>query len=169
MSIRDDGDRALPAGEVGEVCVKGPNVMIGYYRNPEETARTIRDGWLRTGDMGRLDDDNFLYIVERKKDLIIRGGFNIYPRDVEEALYAFPGVAEAAVIGMPDALMGEEVIAFVVLKPGQSATAGEVIAFCQGRLAKYKCPKEVRFVEALPRNAMGKVLRRELQGKISHG
>jgi long-chain acyl-CoA synthetase len=166
VSIRDDGDRALPAGEVGEVCVKGPNVMIGYYRNPEETARTIRDGWLRTGDMGRLDDDNFLYIVERKKDLVIRGGFNIYPRDVEEALYAFPGIAEAAVIGMPDALMGEEVIAFVVLKPGQSATAAEVIAFCQGRLANYKCPKEVRFVDALPKSPVGKILRKELRSQI---
>ena len=166
VSIRDDGDRALPAGEVGEVCVKGPNVMIGYYRNPEETARTIRDGWLRTGDMGRLDDDNFLYIVERKKDLIIRGGFNIYPRDVEETLYAFPGVAEAAVIGMTDTLMGEEVIAFVVLKPGQSATAGEVIAFCQGRLANYKCPKEVRFVDALPKSPVGKILRKELRSQI---
>jgi len=166
VSIRDDGDRALPAGDVGEVCVKGPNVMIGYYRNPEETARTIRDGWLRTGDMGRLDDDNFLYIVERKKDLVIRGGFNIYPRDVEEALYAFPGVAEAAVIGMPDRLMGEKVIAFVVLKPGQSATAGEVFAFCQGRLANYKCPKEVRFVDALPKSPVGKILRKELRSQI---
>jgi long-chain acyl-CoA synthetase len=166
VSIRDDGDRALPAGEVGEVCVKGPNVMMGYYRNPEETARTIRGGWLRTGDMGRLDADDFLYIVERKKDLIIRGGFNIYPRDVEEALYAFPKAAEAAVIGMPDALMGEEVLAFVVLRPGQSATAGEVIAFCQGRLAKYKCPKEVRFVDALPKSPVGKILRKELRGQI---
>ncbi len=166
VSIRDDGDRALPAGEVGEVCVKGPNVMMGYYRNPEETARTIRGGWLRTGDMGRFDTDGFLYIVERKKDLIIRGGFNIYPRDVEEALYAFPKAAEAAVIGMPDALMGEEVLAFVVLRPGQSATADEVIGFCQGRLAKYKCPKEIRFVDALPKSPVGKILRKELRGQI---
>jgi long-chain acyl-CoA synthetase len=166
VSIRDDGDRALPAGEVGEVCVKGPNVMMGYYRNPDETARTIRDGWLRTGDMGRLDADDFLYIVERKKDLIIRGGFNIYPRDVEEALYGFPKTAEAAVIGMPDALMGEEVLAFIVLKPGQSATADEVIAFCQGKLAKYKCPREIRFVDALPKSPVGKILRKELRGQI---
>ena len=146
--------------------MKGPNVMMGYYRKPEETARTIRGGWLRTGDMGRLDADDFLYIVERKKDLIIRGGFNIYPRDVEEALYAFSKAAEAAVIGMPDALMGEEVLAFVVLRPGQSATADEVIAFCQGRLAKYKCPKEVRFVDALPKSPVGKILRKELRGQI---
>jgi long-chain acyl-CoA synthetase len=166
VSIRDDDDRPLPAGDVGEICVQGPNVMIGYYRNPEETSKTIRGGWLRTGDMGRLDADDFLFIVERKKDLIIRGGFNIYPRDVEEALYAFPAVAEAAVIGMPDPLMGEEVVAFVVLKPGRSASAEEVIDFCQGRLAKYKSPKEIRFVDALPKSPVGKILRKELRGQV---
>jgi len=166
VSIRDDGDRALPAGDLGEVCVKGPNVMLGYYRNPEETARTLRGGWLRTGDMGRLDADNFLYIVERKKDLIIRGGFNIYPRDVEETLYAFPKAAEVAVIGMPDALMGEEVLAFLVLKAGQSATPNEVIEFCRSRLARFKCPKEVRFVDALPKSPVGKILRKELRSQI---
>jgi long-chain acyl-CoA synthetase len=165
VSIRDDDDRALPTDEVGEVCVQGPNVMLGYYRNPEETAKTIRGGWLRTGDMGRLDADNYLYIVERKKDLIIRGGFNIYPRDVEEALYAFPAVAEAAAIGLPDTLMGEEVVAFVVLKPGQAATADEVAGFCQTRLARYKCPKEIRFVDALPKSPVGKILRKELRGQ----
>jgi long-chain acyl-CoA synthetase len=165
VSIRDDDDRALPTHEVGEVCVQGPNVMVGYYRNPEETAKAIRGGWLRTGDMGRLDADNYLYIVERKKDLIIRGGFNIYPRDVEEALYAFPAVAEAAVIGLPDTLMGEEVVAFVVLKPGQAATADEVAGFCQTRLAKYKCPKEIRFVDVLPKSPVGKILRKELRGR----
>jgi len=165
VSIRDDDDHALPAGEVGEICVQGPNVMVGYYRNSEETAKTIRGGWLRTGDMGRLDADDYLYIVERKKDLIIRGGFNIYPRDVEEALYAFPAIAEAAVIGLPDTLMGEEVVAFVVLKPGRSATADDVMGFCQTRLAKYKCPKEIRFVDALPKSPVGKILRKELRGQ----
>jgi long-chain acyl-CoA synthetase len=165
VSIRDDEDRAVPAEEVGEVCVRGPNVMVGYYRNPEETAKTIRGGWLRTGDMGRLDADGFLYIVERKKDLIIRGGFNIYPRDVEEALYAFPAVAEAAVIGRPDTLMGEEVLAFVVLKAGQTVAAEEVLSFCQSRLARYKCPKEIRFVDALPKSPVGKILRKELRGQ----
>jgi len=165
VSIRDDDGAAVPVGELGEVCVQGPNVMVGYYRNPEETAKTVRGGWLHTGDMGRLDADNFLYIVERKKDLIIRGGFNIYPRDVEEALYAFPAVAEAAAIGLPDALMGEEVVAFVVLKPGRSASAGEVAAFCQSRLAKYKCPKEIRFVDALPKSPVGKILRKELRSQ----
>jgi len=165
VSIRDDDGAAVPVGELGEVCVQGPNVMVGYYRNPEETAKTVRGGWLHTGDMGRLDTDNFLFIVERKKDLIIRGGFNIYPRDVEEALYAFPAVAEAAAIGLPDALMGEEVVAFVVLKPGRSASAGEVAAFCQSRLAKYKCPKEIRFVDALPKSPVGKILRKELRSQ----
>ena len=163
VSIQDDEDRMMSTGDVGEVCVKGPNVMVGYYKNPEETARTIRHGWLHTGDMGRLDADGFLYIVERKKDLIIRGGFNIYPREVEEALYAFPAVAEAAVVGVPDPLMGEEARAFVVLKNGAHATAEEVIAFCQSRLARFKCPKEVRFVDSLPKSPIGKTLRKELR------
>ncbi len=164
VAIMDDGDRPLPAGEVGEVCVQGPNVMLGYYRLPEETAQTLRHGWLHTGDMGRLDADGFLYIVERKKDLIIRGGFNIYPREVEEVLYAHPAVAEAAVVGMRDPLMGEDVLAFVVLKPGVAATADALVDFCQQRLAKYKCPKQVRFLDALPKSPIGKILRKELRG-----
>ena len=166
VSIQDDADRMMPAGEVGEVCVKGPNVMLGYYRDPDETARTLRQGWLHTGDMGRLDGDGYLYIVERKKDLIIRGGFNIYPREVEEVLYAFPKTAEAAVIGMPDPLMGEDVLAFVVLRDGETATADEVMAFCQTRLARYKCPKQVRFVGALPKSPIGKILRKELRTQV---
>jgi long-chain acyl-CoA synthetase len=163
ISIQDDADRALPVGEVGEVCVKGPNVMTGYYRNPHETARTVRAGWLHTGDMGRLDDDGFLFIVERKKDLIIRGGFNIYPREVEEVLYAHPAIAEAAVVGMKDPLMGEDVLAFVVLKDERHASADEIMAFCEGRLARFKCPKQVRFVTSLPKSPIGKVLRKELR------
>jgi long-chain acyl-CoA synthetase len=166
VTIQDDADRVLPAGELGEVCVKGPNVMLGYYRDPEETARTIRGGWLHTGDVGRLDADGFLYIVERKKDLIIRGGFNIYPREVEEVLYAFPKTAEAAVIGMPDPLMGEDVLAFVVLRDGETATAADVMAFCETRLARYKCPKQVRFVGELPKNPIGKILRKELRTQV---
>jgi long-chain acyl-CoA synthetase len=165
VRVVDDDGRALPAGEVGEVCVRGENVMLGYYQMPEETARTIRGGWLHTGDMGRLDADGYLYIVERKKDLIIRGGFNIYPREVEEVLYAHPKVAEAAVVGTPDPLMGEEVLAVVVLKEGQSATADEVTAFCQERLAKFKCPKQVRFADTLPKSPIGKILRKELRAQ----
>ncbi|HSE93348.1 MAG TPA: long-chain fatty acid--CoA ligase [Methylomirabilota bacterium] len=164
VRIVDDEDRPLPAGQVGEVCVRGENVMLGYYKMPEETARTVRAGWLHTGDMGRLDADGFLYIVERKKDLVIRGGFNIYPREVEEVLYAHPRVAEAAVVGAPDPVMGEEVVAFVVLKPGQAATAEEVTSFCEERLARFKCPKQVRFVDALPKSPVGKILRKELRG-----
>jgi long-chain acyl-CoA synthetase len=141
VAILDDADRPVPPGEPGEVCVRGPNVMLGYYRLPDETAKALRNGWLHTGDVGRLDEDGFLYIVERKKDLIIRGGFNIYPREVEEVLYAHPQIAEAAVIGMPDPLMGEEVVAFVALKPGAAADAGEVISFCQARLAKIQVPE----------------------------
>lgn len=166
VSIRDDHERALPAGEVGEVCVQGPNVMVGYYRSPEETARALRGGWLHTGDMGRLDEDGFLYIVERKKDLIIRGGFNIYPREVEEALYAHPKVAEAAVVGMRDPLMGEEVLAFIVLKDGQAASGEEIATFCETRLARFKCPKQVRFVDSLPKSPIGKILRKELRGRV---
>ena len=163
ISIQDDLDRPLPAGELGEVCVRGRNVMVGYYRNPEETARAVRAGWLHTGDMGRLDDDGFLFIVERKKDLIIRGGFNIYPREVEEVLYAHPKVAEAAVVGMKDPLMGEDVLAFVVLRSGERASAEEIGAFCEGRLARFKCPKQIRFVESLPKSPIGKILRKELR------
>jgi len=164
VRIVDDAGRVLPAGEIGEVCVRGENVMLGYYRMPEETARAIRDGWLHTGDMGRLDGDGYLYIVERKKDLIIRGGFNIYPREVEEVLYAHPKVAEAAVVGAPDPVMGEDVMAFVVLRAGQAATAEEIQAFCQERLARFKCPKQVRFVDSLPKSPVGKILRKELRG-----
>ncbi|MFQ5898891.1 MAG: long-chain fatty acid--CoA ligase [Candidatus Methylomirabilia bacterium] len=163
VKILDDEERELAAGEAGEICVRGPNVMLGYYRMPEETAETIKNGWLHTGDMGRLDADGYLYIVERKKDLIIRGGFNIYPREVEEVLYAHPKIAEASVVGMPDPLMGEEPLAFVVLKPGQEATAEGVMGFCQAKLAKFKCPKQVRFMDVLPKSPVGKVLRKELR------
>jgi long-chain acyl-CoA synthetase len=164
ISIRgDEGDRALAPGEIGEICVRGPNVMLGYYRNPEETAQALRGGWLRTGDMGRLDDDGFLFIVERKKDLIIRGGLNIYPREVEEVLYAHPKVAEAAVVAMADPLMGEDVRAWVVLKPEATATEAELQAFCEERLTRFKCPKQVRFTDNLPKSPIGKILRRELR------
>jgi long-chain acyl-CoA synthetase len=166
VSIQDDGDRALPVGETGEICVKGPNVMVGYYRSPDETARTVRDGWLHTGDMGRLDEDGFLFVVERKKDLIIRGGFNIYPRDVEEVLYAHPSVAEAAVVGMQDPLMGEEVLAFVVLRDGHRVSPEQIGAFCETRLARFKCPKQVRLVDSLPKSPIGKILRKELRTRV---
>lgn len=163
VAILDEADAVVMTGQIGEVCVRGANVMQGYYRLPEDTARALRAGWLHTGDMGKLDADGYLFIVERKKDLIIRGGFNIYPREVEEALYAHPAVAEAAVVGMRDPLMGEEVLAFVALKAGANAEAAALIEFCQSRLAKYKCPKQVRFVDALPKSPIGKILRKELR------
>ena len=166
VNILDDDDRALPVGEVGEICVRSPGVMLGYYRMPGETQKALRNDWLHTGDIGRLDADGYLYIVERKKDLIIRGGFNIYPREVEEVLYAHPKVAEAGVVGMPDPLMGEEALAFVVLRAGQNATGEELMAFCQEKLAKFKCPKQVRFVDSLPKNPIGKILKKELRRLI---
>ena len=163
VRIVDDEDRDVPRGDLGEICVRGDNVMLGYYVLPDETARTLRNGWLHTGDVGRLDEDGFLFVVERKKDLIIRGGFNVYPREVEDVLYAHPKIAEAAVVGLADPLMGEEVLACVALKSGVEATAAEIIAFCQERLAKFKCPKEVRFLPALPKSPVGKILRKELR------
>ena len=163
VRVLDDEDRDVPRGEIGELCVRGPNVMLGYYGLPDETARTLRNGWLHTGDMGRLDEDGFVYIVERKKDLIIRGGFNVYPREVEEVLYAHPKIAEAAVVGVRDALMGEEVVAWVTPRSGSEITAEDVIAFCQERLAKFKCPRDVRFLPALPKSPIGKILRKELR------
>jgi long-chain acyl-CoA synthetase len=166
VRIVDEADRPLPVGEAGEVCVRGPNVMLGYYRMPDETARVLRGGWLHTGDVGRLDDDGYLYIVERKKDLIIRGGLNVYPREVEDVLYAHPAVAEAALVGMPDPVMGEEGCAFVVLRAGAAATPDALIAFCQERLAKFKCPREVRVVDALPKSPIGKILRKELRALV---
>jgi long-chain acyl-CoA synthetase len=163
VRIFDDDDRDVPRGEVGEICVRGSNVMLGYYGRPDETARTLRDGWLHTGDVGRLDEDGYLFVVERKKDLIIRGGFNIYPREVEEVLYAHPKIAEAAVVGMSDPLMGEEVLAWVAPKGGADVTPAEVIAFCQERLAKFKCPRDVRILPSLPKSPIGKILRKELR------
>ncbi len=137
--------------------------MKGYYKMPEETAKTIRNGWLYTGDMGYLDEDGHLYIVERKKDLIIRGGFNIYPKDIEEVLYMHHEVAEAAVVAKPDELMGEEVLAYVVLKPNGRATAEDLIAHCQSHLAKYKCPKYIEFIDAMPKTPIGKIQKKELR------
>lgn len=163
VTILDDDDRPLGPGETGEVCVRGPNVMKGYHNLPEETAAAVRSGWFHTGDMGHLDEDGYLYITERKKDLIIRGGFNIYPRDVEDALYGHPSVLECAVVGVPDARFGEEVRAYVVLRPGTSATAEELLAVCTENLAKYKTPKDVVFLDTLPKNPIGKILKRDLR------
>jgi long-chain acyl-CoA synthetase len=159
--IVDENDHPLPAGEIGEVIARGPNIMQGYYHMPDETRSALRNGWLHTGDMGHFDEDGYLYIVERKKDLIIRGGFNIYPRDIEEVLNRHPAVIESAVIGIPSERMGEEVKAFVVTR--SDVDAETLKAFCRESLANYKSPSEIEFVNALPRNAVGKIDKKELR------
>ena len=167
VKILDEDHVELAVGELGEVCVRGANVMKGYYRMPEATAEAVRDGWLHTGDIGRMDADGNLYIVDRKKDMIIRGGLNVYPRDIEEVLFEHPAIAEAAVIGRPDSQYGEEVVAFVVLRRESEVGADEILAFCRERLAKYKAPKEVHFLSSLPKSGVGKVVRRELRERLS--
>ncbi|MDW0112578.1 fatty acid--CoA ligase family protein [Sporosarcina saromensis] len=156
----------VTVGEVGELIVKGPNVMKGYYKMPEETAATIRDGWLYTGDLARQDEGGYFYIVDRKKDLIIVGGFNVYPREVEEVLFAHPAISEAAVIGVPDPDFGEEVQAFVVLKEDAQVTEEQLKQFCTQKLAKYKVPAVIEFLDELPKNTTGKILRRSLKNQV---
>ncbi|MEP6695162.1 MAG: long-chain fatty acid--CoA ligase [Chloroflexota bacterium] len=158
----ETGLRDLPIGETGELVVRGPNLMDGYYGRPEETALALRDGWLYTGDIARMDEDGYFYIVDRKKELIIVSGYNVYPREVEEALYAHPAVLEAAAIGVPHPERGEVVKAFVVLRAGASATADELRTHCAARLARFKIPAEIEFRSDLPKSMVGKVLRRAL-------
>ena len=148
----------------GEICIKGPNVMKGYYKRPEANAEAIKSGWFSTGDVAHCDEDGYYFIVDRKKDMIIRGGFNVYPREVEEVLYAHPSVLEAAVIGVKHESHGEEVKAVLALKPGQHASAEDIIAYCKEKLAAYKYPRLIEFREALPKTATGKILKRELRG-----
>jgi long-chain acyl-CoA synthetase len=163
LRIVDESDGDLPIGEAGEVVLRGPTVMMGYLNRPEATEETLRGGWLHTGDVGYLDDDGFLYIVDRKKDMIIRGGENIYPAEVEDVLYQHPAVAEAAVVGVPDEVYGEGVVAFVALKGGAEASESELISFVKERAMPFKAPQKVSFVDALPKSGVGKVLRRELR------
>ena len=158
----ETGSRDLPVGETGELVVRGPNLMDGYYGKADETALVLRDGWLYTGDIARMDEDGFFYIVDRKKELIIVSGYNVYPREVEEALFAHPAVLEAAAIGVPDPQRGEVVKAFVVLRPGASATGDELRTHCTASLARFKVPNEIEFRADLPKSMVGKVLRRVL-------
>ncbi|MHB8758418.1 MAG: long-chain-fatty-acid--CoA ligase [Bacillota bacterium] len=158
----ETGEKELAPGEIGELCIRGPQVMKGYWNKPEETAKTLKDGWLHTGDIAKMDEEGYFYIVDRKKDMIIAGGFNIYPRDVEEVLFEYPKVLEAAVAGIPDPYRGETVKAYVVLKPGETATEEEIIAFCRERMAAFKAPRMVEFRASLPKTMVGKVLRRVL-------
>jgi long-chain acyl-CoA synthetase len=159
----DDAGKTLSIGEVGEIAFSGPQVMRGYYKNPQETDRVLRDGWYLTGDIGHLDKDGYLSIVDRKKDMIIAGGYNIYPIEVDNVLFDHPKIKEACTIGIPDRYRGETVKAFVVVKEGETLTEEDVTAFCKERLAVYKVPKRIEFIDELPKSAVGKVLRRELR------
>jgi long-chain acyl-CoA synthetase len=162
MRVVDNDDHEMPQGEVGEIVIRGPNVMKGYWQRPEATAEALRDGWFHTGDLARVDEDGYFYIVDRKKDLVIRGGYNVYPREIEEVLYEHPAVAEAAVIGLPHPSLGEEVGAAVALKPGATITAGELRDYVKAQVAAYKYPRHVWIVDALPKGATGKILKREI-------
>jgi len=159
----DDGETDMPVGEAGELIIKGPQTMKGYKGMPNETANTLRDGWVYTGDIATMDDDGYFYIVDRKKDMIISGGYNVYPRDIDEVFYENPKVQEACAIGVPDPKRGENVKVFVVLKEGETATEEEMIEFCKGRLATYKLPTEVEFRKELPKTNIGKILRKDLR------
>jgi long-chain acyl-CoA synthetase len=157
-----DPDRTMPAGEPGELALAGPQVMRGYWNRPDETAQVLRNGWLLTGDMAVMDEEGYFSIVDRKKDMIIAGGYNIYPREVEEVLYEHPKILEVAVVGVPDSYRGEIVKAFVVLRDGEEATSEEIREFAKGRLTGYKVPRSVEFRDDLPKTMIGKVLRRAL-------
>lgn len=162
MRVVDEEDREVACGELGEIVLRGENVLKGYYKNDAANETAFRNGWFHTGDIGYRDGEGYYYIVDRKSDMIIRGGENIYPREIDEVLYKHPDIAAAAVIGVPDDLYGEEVAAVVVLKPGSSASEQEVIDYCKARLADFKCPKTVRFLEDIPKGPTGKLLKREL-------
>jgi long-chain acyl-CoA synthetase len=159
----DDPTKELEVGEAGELMVKGPQVMRAYWHKPEETAAAMIDGWMRTGDIARMDEQGYFYIVDRKKDMILSAGFNVYPREVEEVLYQHPKVQEAAVIGLPDGLRGERIVAYLKLAPGETATTAEIRSFCREHLAPYKQPRKVVFRDDLPMTLAGKVLRRQLR------
>jgi long-chain acyl-CoA synthetase len=160
-----EGKEEMPVGESGELVIAGPQVMAGYLNRPDETADTLVDGWLHTGDIAKMDEDGYFYIVDRKKDMIISGGYNVYPRDIEEVFFEHPQVVEACAIGIPHPKRGEAIKVFVVLKEGESATGEEMIAYCAGKLAKYKLPTEIEFREELPKTNVGKVLKKELRAE----
>lgn len=163
MRCIDAEGQEVPLGELGEIVIRGHNVMKGYYKRPEANAETIKNGWFHTGDIAYKDSDGYFFIKDRVKDMIIRGGFNVYPREIEEVLYGHPAIAEAAVIGVPDNALGEEVKAVIACKPGQSASEQEIIDYCKERLAAYKYPRKIEFLETLPKTATGKILKRELK------
>ncbi len=168
VAIFDEHGQSLPPGRDGEIVVRGHNVMKGYYKRPEATAEAIRDGWFHTGDIGRRDENGNFFVVDRLKDMVIRGGFNVYPRELEEVMIGHPAIALVAVIGVPHPVHGEEIEAVVTLKPGQSATPDELVAWCKERMAAYKYPRCVRIVDALPMTATGKILKRALREQAKH-
>ncbi len=161
----EDGQTDVPVGEPGEIAVKGPQIMKGYWNMPHETDAVLNDGWLLTGDIGKMDEEGYFYIVDRKKDLIISGGLNVYPRDIDEVLFENPKIQEACAIGIPHPTRGEAVKVFVVLKEGESATKEEIIEYCASKLARFKLPTEVEFRDELPKSNVGKVLRKELRAE----
>ena len=163
MKVVDDDGAEVAQGQVGEIVIRGHNVMKGYWGRDDATAETIRDGWLHTGDMGKVDEDGYFFIVDRKKDMIIRGGYNVYPREIEEVLYEHPAVREAAVLGVPHDEYGEEVAAAVALKDGADASPDELREFVKGQVAAYKYPRRIWFVEELPKGPTGKILKREIE------
>lgn len=163
VRVVSETDQAVPAGTIGEICVRGPNVMRGYWRRPEETATALRGGWFHTGDLGYRDADGYVFIVDRKQDLILVGGLNVYPSEIEGVLSRHPAVAEAAVVGRPHPLRGEQVVAIVVLRAGAGATSSELSSWCRDRLAAYKCPRRIEFLSELPRSASGKVAKGALR------
>ncbi|MGZ4324305.1 MAG: long-chain-fatty-acid--CoA ligase [Solirubrobacteraceae bacterium] len=167
MKVVDDDGHDLPQGEVGEIVIRGHNIMKSYWNKPDETDETLIDGWLYTGDMAKVDEDGYFFIVDRKKDLIIRGGYNVYPREIEEVLYEHPAVREAAVIGVKDDDLGEEVAAAVALKDGEDASAQELRDFVKDQVAAYKYPRQVWFVDELPKGPTGKILKREIEPPVN--
>ncbi|HXD30279.1 MAG TPA: long-chain-fatty-acid--CoA ligase [Pyrinomonadaceae bacterium] len=167
MKVVDDNDNDVPDGSLGEIVLRGENILKGYYKNPSANETAFRSGWFHTGDIGYRDPEGFFYIVDRKSDMIIRGGENIYPREIDEVLYAHPAVAAAATIGVPDQLYGEEVAAFVVAKEGSNVTEEDLIGFCREHLADYKCPKSIHLVSDIPKGPTGKLLKRELAQRFS--
>ncbi len=167
MSVQDDAGRLLGPNEIGEICVRGGNVMLGYWNNPEETARVFRNGWLLTGDVGYRDADGYYYITDRKKDMLLVNGINVYPREIEEVLYQYPGVKECAVVGRPNARRGEQPVAFVAPLEGQNLPEAELVRFLRQKLADYKVPRQIHIVPALPRNAAGKVLKTRLREMLA--
>jgi long-chain acyl-CoA synthetase len=169
VCVKDKEDNTLPAGDIGEIAIRGKCMMMGYWKNPELTTQALRNGWYHTGDMGYIDEDGYLFLVDRKADMIVTGGENVYPKEVEDVLYQHPAVAMAAVVSAPDEKWGERVQAAVVLNPGQNATEADLIAYCKERLAGYKCPKVVEFWDKLPTTPVGKILRKDVKKKFWEG